>query len=61
MNGVDEELTKIKVNAGNKGVEKEDEDHHSKDRDTLHQQDSVGYPVLWKQQWKKRMKSGIWK
>lgn len=50
----DEELTKIQMNAGNEGVEKEHKYHHNKDGDTLHQQDPVGYPVLWKQQEKKK-------
>lgn len=42
-------LTEIEMNAGNKGVEKEHEDHHGKDRHTLHQEDLVSYSVLWRE------------
>lgn len=35
------------MNAGDEGVEKEHEDHHAEDRQTLHQEDLVGYSVLW--------------
>lgn len=43
-----ETLTQIQMNAGNKGVEEEHEDHHTQDRDALHQQHLVCYFVLWK-------------
>lgn len=36
------------MNAGNEGVEKEHEDHHTKDGHTLHQENLVGYSVLWR-------------
>lgn len=34
------------MNAGNKGVDKEHEDHHTKDGHTLHQESLVTYSVL---------------
>lgn len=40
-------LTEIKMNAGNKGVEKEHEDHHAKDGHALYQENLVSYSVLW--------------
>lgn len=39
-------LTEIQMNAGNKGVDKEHEDHHAKDGHTLHQENLVTYSVL---------------
>lgn len=39
-------LTEIQMNAGNKGVDKEHEDHHTKDGHTLHQESLVTYAVL---------------
>lgn len=39
-------LTEIKMNAGNEGVDKEHEDHHTKDGHTLHQENLVSYSVL---------------
>lgn len=34
------------MNAGNKGVDKEHEDHHTQDGHTLHQESLVAYSVL---------------
>lgn len=39
-------LTEIQMNAGNKGVDKEHEDHHTQDGHTLHQESLVAYSVL---------------
>lgn len=39
-------LTEVQMNAGNKGVDKEHEDHHTKDGHTLHQESLVTYSVL---------------
>lgn len=41
-------LTKIQVNAGNKGVDKEHEDDHGEDGHTLHQEHRVSNSVLWR-------------
>lgn len=42
-------LTKIQVNAGNKGVYEEHEDDHGEDGHTLHQEHRVSNSVLWKE------------
>ena len=43
-------LTQIQMNAGNKGVEEEHDDHHSQDSNTLDQEDFVGDSVLRRQE-----------
>lgn len=39
------------MNAGNEGVEKEHEDHHTEDGNTLYQQNLVRYSVLWRRKY----------
>lgn len=39
-------LTEIQMNAGNKGVHEEHEDHHAEDGHALHQEHLVSYSVL---------------